>query len=79
MMAICTKAGMTHPHPEDFVSIQVVQVLELNVSRSTEALGICWRMLAALLNGQSPLWAETALRIKKAPDVNMNMLVRVKA
>ena len=53
--------------------------LGLTVMRTAEILGVRWATLSALLNGKAVLSPEMALRIEKAFDVNMDMLLRMQA
>ena len=63
------KVNMTPSHPGHFIRKEVIEELSLNV---TKAAGI-------LLNGNTALTAKMALRIEKAFDVNMEMLLRMQA
>ena len=56
-----------------------MEELGLNVTRTAGILGVRRATLSALLNGKSALSPEMALRIEKAFDVNMDMLLRMQA
>ena len=53
--------------------------MELSVTKAAEILGVRRATLSVLLNGNAALSAEMALRIEKAFDVNMDMLLRMQA
>ncbi len=53
--------------------------LGLNVTAAAQVLGVRRATLSALLNGKAALSAEMALRIEKAFDVSMDMLLRMQA
>ena len=71
--------NMTPSHPGDFVRAEVLEALGLNVTRAAQILGVRRATLSALLNGKAALSAEMALRIEKAFDVSMDMLLRMQA
>ena len=66
-------------HPGDFIRSEVIEALGLNITKAAEILGVRRATLSALLNGHAALSAEMALRIEKAFDVNMDMLLRMQA
>ena len=61
--------NMTPSHPGDFI----------NVTKAAGILGVRRATLSALLNGNAALSAEMALRIEKAFDVSMDMLLGMQA
>ena len=71
--------GMTPSHPGTFVRTEVIEELGLSVTKAAEVLGVRRATLSALLSGNAPLSAEMALRIEKAFDVSMDMLLRMQA
>lgn len=73
------KVNMTPAHPGDFIRTEVIEELELNVTKAAEILGVCGETLSDPLNGNTALSPEMALRIEKAFDVNMDMLLRMQA
>ena len=73
------KVNMTPSHPGDFIRTEVIEGLELNVTRAAEILGVRRATLSSLLNGNAALSAEIALRIEKAFDISMDMLLRMQA
>ena len=71
--------NMTPCHPGDFIRSEVVEELGLNITKAAKILGVRRATLSALLNGHAALSAEMALRIEKAFDVSMDMLLRMQA
>ena len=71
--------NMTPSHPGDFVRTEIVEELDLTVTKAAQILGVRRATLSDLLNGHSALSPEMALRIEKAFDVNMDMLLRMQA
>ena len=71
--------NMTPSHPGDFVRTEIIEELGLTVTKAAEILGVRRATLSDLLNGNSTLSPEMALRIEKAFDVNMEMLLRMQA
>ena len=67
---------MTPSHPGEFVRMEVVEALGLSVTRGAEILGMHPATLSALLNCNAALSPEMALRIEKAFDVSMDLLLR---
>ena len=73
------EVNMTPSHPGDFIRTEVIEELGLNVTRAAEILGVRRATLSAMLNGRAALSPEMALRIEKAFDVSMAMLLRMQA
>ena len=73
------QVNMTPTHPGDFIRTEVIEELELNVTKAAEILGVRRTTLSDLLNGDTALSPEMALRIEKAFDVSMDMLLRMQA
>ncbi len=71
--------NMTPSHPGEFVRIEVIEELGLNVTQAAEILGVRRATLSDLLNGNATLSPEMALQIEKAFDVSMDMLLRMQA
>ncbi len=74
-----TGINMVPSHPGDFVRTEVIEELGLSVSKASEVLGVRRATLSDLLNGNSALSSEMALRIEKAFGVSMDMLLRMQA
>lgn len=79
MDAVGIRVKMTPSHPGDFVRVEIIEELGLTVTKAAEILGVRRATLSNLLNGNSALSPEMALRIEKAFDVNMEMLLRMQA
>ncbi len=73
------KVKMTPAHPGEFIRAEVLEPLSLNVTRAAEILGVRRATLSDLLNGRATLSPEMALRIEKAFDVSMDLLLRMQA
>lgn len=70
---------MTPSHPGDFIRTEVVEELGLDVAKAAEILGVQDRALSELLNGNAALSPEMALRIEKAFNVSMDLMLRMQA
>ncbi len=79
MDAVGIRVKMTPSHPGDFVRAEIIEELELTVTKAAEILGVRRATLSNLLNGNSTLSPEMALRIEKAFGVSMDMLLRMQA
>ena len=73
------KVNMTPSHPGDFIRTEVVEELGLTITKAAKILGVRRATLSDLLNGNAALSPEMALRIEKAFDVSMDMLLRMQA
>jgi antitoxin HigA-1 len=73
------KIGMTPTHPGEFIREEIFNELGLSVSRAAEVLGVRRATLSDLLNGKAALSPEMALRIEKAFEIDMEMLLRMQA
>ncbi len=73
------KVRMTPAHPGEFIRAEVLEPLGLNVTRAAEILGVRRATLSDLLNGRAALSPEMALRIEKAFDLSMDLLLRMQA
>ncbi len=71
--------SMTPAHPGDFVRTEVIEELGLSVTKTAEILGVRRATLSDLLNGRASLSPEMALRIEKAFDVRMDLLLEMQA
>lgn len=79
MTATGITVKMTPSHPGDFIRSEIIEELDLSVTKAAEIFGVRRATLSALLNSNAALSAEMALRIEKAFDVNMDMLLRMQA
>ncbi|MXW04371.1 MAG: HigA family addiction module antidote protein [Gemmatimonadetes bacterium] len=79
MAATGINVKMTPSHPGDFIRSEIIEELDLSVTKAAEILHVRRATLSALLNCNASLSAEMALRVEKAFDVNMDMLLRMQA
>ena len=79
MASEITKVYMTPSHPGEFVRTEIVEELGLSVTRTAEILGVRRATLSALLNGKAALSPEMALRMEKAFQLDMDMMLRMQA
>jgi len=73
------KIGMKPSHPGAFVKTEVLDELGLSVTRASEVLGVRRATLSDFLNEKAALSPEMALRLEKAFNLNMDMLLRMQA
>jgi addiction module HigA family antidote len=71
--------GMSPSHPGTFVRAEILDELDLSVSRAADILGVRRATLSALLNEKTALSPEMALRIEKAFGMSMDTLLRMQA
>lgn len=64
-------------HPGQFIRMEVMEPLNLNVTQAAGILGVTRAALSSLLNCRSALSPEMALRIEKAFGVQMDTLLRM--
>ena len=64
-------------HPGQFIRMEVIDPLDLSVTRAAEILGVTRPALSALLNGRASLSPDMALRIEKAFGPKMETLLRM--
>lgn len=70
---------MTPAHSGDFVRTEIIEEIGLSVTKASEILGVRRATLSDLLNGHAALSPEMALRIEKAFDVRMDLLLQMQA
>jgi len=73
------KIGMKPSHPGAFIKTEVIDELGLSVTKAAEVLGVRRATLSELVNEKAALSAEMALRLEKAFQLNMDMLLRMQA
>ena len=73
------RVNMTPSHPGDFIRTEVLEDLGLSVTRAAQILEVRRATLSDLLNGHASLSPEMALRIEKAFQVSMDLLLRMQA
>ncbi len=65
------------PHPGELIRADILEPLGLSVSRAAEILKVRRATLSDVLNGNSALTPEMALRIEKAFGPEMDHLLRM--
>ena len=65
------------PHPGDLIKTEIIEALDLNVSKAAMILKVRRATLSDLLHGKAALTPEMALRIEKAFGPDMNYLLRM--
>ncbi len=65
------------PHPGDLIKTEIIEALDLTVSKAADILKVRRATLSDLLHGKAALTPEMALRIEKAFGPNMNHLLRM--
>lgn len=73
------KSRMKPTHPGAFVREEILDELNLSVSKAADILGVRRATLSDLTNGNSAMSPEMALRIEKAFGVSMDTLLRMQA
>ncbi len=73
------KITMTPSHPGDFIRTEIVEELGLSVTETAEILGVHRTTLSDLLNSNTTLSPEMALRIEKAFGISRDTLLRMQA
>ena len=79
MVTSGVKVNMTPSHPGDFIRTEIIEGLGLNVTEAARILGVRRATLSGLLNGKASLSPEMALRIEKAFDMSMDLMLRMQA
>ena len=62
-------------HPGQFIRMEVIEPLNLSVTKAAKVLGVTKPALSALLNGRASLSPDMALRIEKAFGPKMETLM----
>lgn len=73
------KIGMKPSHPGSFFKTEVLDELGLIVTKAAEVLGVRCATLSDLVNEKAALSPEMALRLEKAFQLDMDMLLRMQA
>ncbi len=79
MSEIITKVGMKPVHPGHFIRTEILDQLNLSVSRAAEILDVRRATLSDLVNEKAVLSPEMALRVEKAFGVSMDTLLQMQA
>lgn len=67
------------PHPGDFIRTEIIEAAGLSVTAAAAALRVSRPALSNLLNANTDLSGNMALRIEKAFGVKMDTLMRMQA
>ena len=73
------EVGMKPSHPGEFIREEVLEPLDLSITKAAEILGVRRATLSDLLNEKSALTPEMALRIEKAFALDMETMLRMQA
>jgi antitoxin HigA-1 len=65
------------PHPGDLIKSEIIETLNLSITKTAAILKVRRATLSDLLNGKSALTPEMALRIEKAFGPDMDHLLRM--
>lgn len=71
--------GMRPSHPGEFIREEILEELDLSVSKAADVLGVRRATLSDLINEKAALSPEMALRIEKAFGLDMDALLRMQA
>lgn len=66
-------------HPGVLIREEVLNALDISVTKAAELLGVRRATLSDVTNGKAALSAEMALRLEKAFGVSMDLLLRMQA
>jgi len=66
-------------HPGQFIRMEILEPLGLNVTEAARVLGVTRAALSALLNGRASLSPGMALRVEKAFGPKMDTLMHMQA
>lgn len=67
------------PHPGDFIRTEIIEAAGLSVTAAAAALRVSRPALSNLLNANTDLSGNMALRIEKAFAVKMDTLMRMQS
>ena len=73
------KVAMRPSHPGAFIKTEIVDELGLSLTKAAEVLGVRRATLSDLLHEKAALSPEMALRLEKAFNLDMDMLLRMQA
>ncbi len=70
---------MKPSHPGEFIREEVLEELDLSVTKAADVLGVRRATLSDLVNEKAALSLEMALRIEKAFGLDMDTMLRMQA
>ena len=73
------KIGMKPPHPGLFIQTEVIEDLGMEIPQIAEILGVPEATVSDFVEGNSRLTPDLALRLEKAFDLKMDLLLRIQA
>ncbi len=73
------KIRMQLSHPGAFIKTEVMEELGLSISKAADILGVRRATFSDLVHEKAALSPEMALRLEKAFQLNMDMLLRIQA
>ncbi len=71
------KMGMMPAPPGEFIRDQILEPLNLSISKAAEIIKIRRPTLSDIINGKARLNSDVALRLEKAFGVSMELLLRM--
>jgi addiction module HigA family antidote len=79
MAETIAKVSMTPTHPGEFIREEVIEPLDLSVTKAAEILRVRRATLSDFLNEKASLSPEMALRLEKAFGVSMDTMLNMQA
>lgn len=70
---------MEPSHPGNFIREEIIEPLQITVTHAAKILGVRRASLSDLLHQKKSLSPEMALRIEKAFDVSMDLMLNMQA
>ena len=74
-----TKMNMKPPHPGSFIQTDVIEDLGLEIPQIAEILGVPEEEISDFVEGRSRLSPDLALRLEKAFELKMDLLLPIQA
>ena len=74
-----TKINMKPPHPGLFIQTEVIEDLGLEIPQIAEILGVPEKEVSDFVEGRSRLSPDLALRLEKALELKMDLLLPLQA
>ncbi len=73
------KVGMKPSHPGRFIKTEIIDEFGLSITKAADVLGVRRATLSDLLHEKASLSPEMALRLEKAFNLDMDILLRMQA
>ncbi len=70
--------GMRPCHPGEFIREEVLEPLNLSITKAAGILGVRRATVSDPINGKAGLSSEMALRVEKTFALDMNMMLRMR-